>query len=187
MSDDSALPLSRTGNPAGVADSFAIRPDMYAGSPVAFARAAAFIEGIGWAQAVGTGRPSPNRKFHELLHLPSSCEAKAEDQEYEAIQTLFPALNALFTAAAAHIPLKGPLPRRPGTTLTKDMTLRWSRTPSPRRMHSPRELSLRARHDPASGPRAHLQRAGLPPGIGMTHTCPKSLVTTSAEGKSWSL
>ena len=29
----------------------------------------------------------------------------------------------------------------------------------------------------------HLQRAGLPLGIGMTHTCARSLVTTSAEGK----
>jgi hypothetical protein len=119
MSDVSALPLSHTGNPAGVADSFAIRPDMYAGSPVAFEGAAAFIEGIGWALAVVTGLPSPNNKFHELLHVPSSCEAKTEDQEYEAIHTLLPALKALSAAATAHIPLKGPVPRRSGTTLIR--------------------------------------------------------------------
>ena len=59
-------------------DSFAIRPDMYAGSPVALERAAAFVEGIDWELAVGTGRPSPNTKFHEFLHLSTSCEAKTE-------------------------------------------------------------------------------------------------------------
>jgi hypothetical protein len=103
---------------------------MYVGSPVTFERTMAFVQGIGWALAVATGRPSPISKFHELLQPLASCEARTEDQEYEAIQTLFPALKALFTAAAAHIPLKGPLPRRPGTALIKDVTLPWSQTPS---------------------------------------------------------
>jgi len=70
---------------------------------------------IDWALAVATGRPSAISKFQELLYPLTSCEARTEDQEYEAIQTLLPALKALFTAADAHIPLKGPLPRRPCT------------------------------------------------------------------------
>jgi hypothetical protein len=81
--------------------SFAIRPEVYVGSPVTFQRAGAFIEGVGWALAVATGRPSPISKFHELLYPPTSCEARTEDQEYEAIQTLLPALKALFPAGRA--------------------------------------------------------------------------------------
>lgn len=72
-----------------MADSFAIRRDRYEGSPVTFERAAAFIEDTGWALAVATGCPSPISKVHKLLHLSTSCEAKTENQEHEAIQTLF--------------------------------------------------------------------------------------------------
>lgn len=57
---------------------------MYAGSPVALERAAAFVEGIDWELAVGTGRSSPNTKFHECLHLSTSCEAKTEPSLFVA-------------------------------------------------------------------------------------------------------
>ncbi|MBB6404154.1 hypothetical protein HNP00_001458 [Arthrobacter sp. AZCC_0090] len=123
----STSPLTH-GKPGGCGQLFHHTTRNVCGHPITAERAVAFIEGNGLALAVATGRLSAISKLHELLYPPTSYEARTEDQEYERSRSSV--LKALFTAAAAHIPLKGPLPRQPGTTLTKDIMLRSSRTPS---------------------------------------------------------
>jgi hypothetical protein len=110
MSDDSALPLSRTGNPAVVADSFAIRPDMYAGSSVAFERAAAFIKDIGWAPGGRNRTPVTAQQVPRVVA--SVDQLRGQDRESRARGDPDPfsgAESALHSSSRAHSP-KSPLP-----------------------------------------------------------------------------
>lgn len=55
-----------------------MQPNMHAGSPATFERTKAFVENMGEALDIATGRPSPISKFHELLHPPTSGELRTE-------------------------------------------------------------------------------------------------------------
>jgi hypothetical protein len=102
---------------AGVASCFTIRPEMYVGIPITAERAVVFIEGNGLALAVATGRLSEISKFHELLYPPTSYPVASAEGVIQGSNWAYSA--------------ERPACRRPGTTLTKDITSRSSRPPLP--------------------------------------------------------